>query len=462
MNRWATPVNQLRSQTHRALREYLKDGNISYSSHFGALSAMIALGPDVLEDCLLPQMEVYIQNTKEKIQKAEEEQLAATASLNGRDAGFYDNQKKKVILNLMWGTLNIAARNILAYYAKNFKTLLKSNKYTQDKGIVNIKVKYENGEDSNEAATNTSNMGPKINLLKVYELLYEHFGSSLSMINADWNRVIRFHKNRGAKHPQDRCYSTFKRGHKPSKSPLDCVGRMRIRTLGKKRITSEQMDGEHNVVDFSSENVRKEWEDSSSMSMDFKYDGEDNRSIGHLPRPTSSTSSDADFNYLASCGLPTDIFETANVSNTNTTLETLRNMDITHERNEQEKQEMNVVEDSCVVLGPSVVQNFDVPNATNPGSEPCIHNSDDSITTVLRHSNITFAFGTSQWPKQKLRRKQFTSSVRCRISDKPRESQANLQGRISKIVLGKRMGTPRGITSDLITVENSCSLMVFI
>ena len=58
---------------------------------------MIALGPDVLEDCLLPQMEDYIRYTKEKMEKAEDEQLAAVASFNRKDAGFYDNQKKKVI-----------------------------------------------------------------------------------------------------------------------------------------------------------------------------------------------------------------------------------------------------------------------------------------------------------------------------------------------------------------------------
>ena len=67
LNRWATPVNQLRSQTHRALREYLKDEKISYSSHYGALCALIALGPAVLDECLLPQMDQYLNNTKEKV-----------------------------------------------------------------------------------------------------------------------------------------------------------------------------------------------------------------------------------------------------------------------------------------------------------------------------------------------------------------------------------------------------------
>ena len=82
---------------------------------------MIALGPDVLEDCLLPQLESYIEDTKEKMQNADEEDLAAAASFNRRDAGFYDNQKKKAVLNLMWGTLVVAARSILTYYTNNIQ-----------------------------------------------------------------------------------------------------------------------------------------------------------------------------------------------------------------------------------------------------------------------------------------------------------------------------------------------------
>ena len=67
LDRWATPVNQLRSQTHRALREYLRDGKTSYSSHFGAMSALVALGPAVLDECLLPQMDQYLTSTKDKV-----------------------------------------------------------------------------------------------------------------------------------------------------------------------------------------------------------------------------------------------------------------------------------------------------------------------------------------------------------------------------------------------------------
>jgi hypothetical protein len=186
--------------------------------------------------------------------------------------------------------------------------------------------------------------------------------------------------------------------------------------------------------------------------MEYKYYGED-KNI-YQPRPTSSTSSDADFNYLAGCGLPTDIFEPSNVSNPSN-LDTAPNLqNIKHEHKEQD-----IIEDSCVVLGPSVIQTFDVVNNTKSFIKNETQNV-ESVTTVSRHSNITFAFGPSQWAKEKLHRKHLTSSVGCRF--KLRGNQMNLKGRIPKIIVGKRMGTPRGITSDLVTVENSCSLMTFI
>jgi hypothetical protein len=146
-------------------------------------------------------------------------------------------------------------------------------------------------------------------------LFYVH----LSMINADWNRVLNRSNKSKIKQPKTRLHSALKRinVHKINKNPLESVGRMRVRTLGKKRIKSnEDIDG-NNMFDISSNNissnfVKKEIDDSSSSSiMEYKYYGED-KNI-YQPRPTSSTSSDADFNYLAGCGLPTDIFEPSNV-----------------------------------------------------------------------------------------------------------------------------------------------------
>lgn len=113
LNRWATPVNQLRSQTHRALREYLKDSKISYSSHFGALAAMIALGPAVLNECLLPQMGQYLMSTVEKMQS-----LEVLPS-----GGAVENEMKKKVLSLMFGTILIAARSMLKQYIEGSDSL---------------------------------------------------------------------------------------------------------------------------------------------------------------------------------------------------------------------------------------------------------------------------------------------------------------------------------------------------
>ena len=463
LNRWATPVNQLRSQTHRALRNYLKDTTISYSSHFGALSAMIALGPDVLEDCLLPQLESYIEDTKEKMQNADEEDLAAAASFNRRDAGFYDNQKKKAVLNLMWGTLVVAARSILTYYTNNFQTLIHSNKYISDQAYPS-NIKAENGECA-ESAHGDPNKA--INLLEVYELLNEHFGSSLAMIDADWCRVVRCNKSK-AMYAKSRYYSTYKRaGAHRIGNPLENVGRMRIRTLGKKRKRSgdEMLQGNLHSLLPSLSFVKKEEVDES---MDYKLYGEDNRNLSH-PRPTSSTSSDAEFNYLAGCGLPTDIFEPSNVSNSTFPYQgalseansNIQNIGAIKIEPKEPHNELHLNEDS-VFLSPSVVQNFDVErNAQNLGISH--RQNHGGIKSVIRRQNITFDFGPTQWPKKRLRRKHLTASVACRYNSltSAAGSPMHFAGK-NGIVVGKRMGTPRGITSNFATVENSCSLLTFI
>jgi len=59
--RWATPINQLRYQTHRALADCLRaDYSLPFPfSQLGALSAMTALGANVLDEYVLPSFPVY-------------------------------------------------------------------------------------------------------------------------------------------------------------------------------------------------------------------------------------------------------------------------------------------------------------------------------------------------------------------------------------------------------------------
>ena len=59
LDRWSTPINLLRGQTLKALVAQLNDPGLSYVSHYGALRALIALGPRVLEEQVLPHLDRY-------------------------------------------------------------------------------------------------------------------------------------------------------------------------------------------------------------------------------------------------------------------------------------------------------------------------------------------------------------------------------------------------------------------
>ena len=59
LDRWSTPVNLLRGQTLKALVAQFNDAGLSFVSHYGALRALIALGPRVLEEQVLPHLDRY-------------------------------------------------------------------------------------------------------------------------------------------------------------------------------------------------------------------------------------------------------------------------------------------------------------------------------------------------------------------------------------------------------------------
>ena len=59
LDRWSTPVNLLRGQTLKALVVQFNDAGLSYVSHYGALRALIALGPRVIEEQVLPHLDRY-------------------------------------------------------------------------------------------------------------------------------------------------------------------------------------------------------------------------------------------------------------------------------------------------------------------------------------------------------------------------------------------------------------------
>ena len=139
LDKWATPVNQLRSQTHKALREYLNDSKSSLSSQYGTLSAMVCLGPDVLKDCVLPQMDRYLTSIETKIQEVS----SAARQTNGHLGSYHDttdNRQKLEALHLMKSTLLLACRSIL-----------------------------------------NNQKGDKKSFAEIYNMMYKHFGDSLLM-----------------------------------------------------------------------------------------------------------------------------------------------------------------------------------------------------------------------------------------------------------------------------------------
>lgn len=103
LTKWATPVNQLKHQTHKALREYLNDPKSSWASQFGTLTALCHLGPEVLIECVLPQMDRYLTSIEAKL------------SFQGLSS---KEEDCKNWLQTLHGTLLLASRSILDHLAK--------------------------------------------------------------------------------------------------------------------------------------------------------------------------------------------------------------------------------------------------------------------------------------------------------------------------------------------------------
>jgi len=100
LERWATPVNQLRYQTHRALADCLRDTSLAYPfSQLGALSAITALGPEVLDEYLLPMLHAFADALEEKTILHAEEGVR--------------REGRRRVLNRLRGTLIVALQSVL-------------------------------------------------------------------------------------------------------------------------------------------------------------------------------------------------------------------------------------------------------------------------------------------------------------------------------------------------------------
>ena len=132
LDRWSTPVNLLRGQTLKALVAQFNDAGLSFASHFGALRALIALGPRVLEEQVLPHLDRYDVHFSFRDFTCLEalifyhllfvfsylSYLDARARLSV-DRGFSSSQHASKINELMRGTLVEAARVILRHHYQN-------------------------------------------------------------------------------------------------------------------------------------------------------------------------------------------------------------------------------------------------------------------------------------------------------------------------------------------------------
>lgn len=79
LRRWATPTNQLRAQTLKALRDNC--GNHLAYSQYGSIFSLCILGPQVLEECLLPQYETLLSSLW-SVLKQEKKRSAASSSFS--------------------------------------------------------------------------------------------------------------------------------------------------------------------------------------------------------------------------------------------------------------------------------------------------------------------------------------------------------------------------------------------
>jgi len=199
LDRWATPVNQLGPQTHNALRIYLKDPNWSHSSHYGVLSAMIALGPRVLDEFLVPQLEAYILRIAEQMQQATN--TANTAVLVKRTADLKVAAAKIQVLNLMWGTLVIASRSLLGYHTST----------------------YKRASDTDQAVSKRATA--------LYNLIQNHFGDAVSMIKPRFRSSLRRRRRRKAQAAGGGAISTESDPSMSSDTDESVPGRIKLRSF---------------------------------------------------------------------------------------------------------------------------------------------------------------------------------------------------------------------------------------
>ena len=103
-------VNQLKLQTQTALMGQFNHPKRSIVSQYGALTALIALGPQVLESCVWPQMDKYLNTLESKFNEKGQIVMSNGHSLQDQPT---PHSTKRQDLALIWGTFLLAARSML-------------------------------------------------------------------------------------------------------------------------------------------------------------------------------------------------------------------------------------------------------------------------------------------------------------------------------------------------------------
>ena len=99
--KWATPVNQLAAKTIKALVDQVVDQTKSLLSQYGALFALLTLGPDVLTEYFLPHLSAYVDNLDSNLEQLES------------DRDNIRSEEKRKLLNTLRGTVQECARSMI-------------------------------------------------------------------------------------------------------------------------------------------------------------------------------------------------------------------------------------------------------------------------------------------------------------------------------------------------------------
>ncbi|XP_062584524.1 TAF6-like RNA polymerase II p300/CBP-associated factor-associated factor 65 kDa subunit 6L [Saccostrea cucullata] len=162
---WSSPVNHLMHTTIRNLKEVLCDHAKPFCCHYGAVRGIQALGPQVIDDVLVPQIPVYWPH------------LSSVLEDNS-----FSNALTKADAFKVYGALLLTVESLMKTQVKQYEDLLKE-KY--EKLELSDLLNQEPIEDSPQSNDLIADVQSTIS--KLYSDMYEYFGDSLSKFMPDLN-----------------------------------------------------------------------------------------------------------------------------------------------------------------------------------------------------------------------------------------------------------------------------------